>query len=193
MGFASVLSFAHQLVASNVRPGEPVIDATAGRGNDTLFLAKHVGPRGTVYAFDIQQDALDQTDNRLRRNSIDVSSGCVRLHLCSHHLMNDVIEPRDCGKIGAAMFNLGYLPEGDQRLITTSTTTIVALQATLGLLRSGGVVTIVLYPGHQDGDVEAADVERWATQLDKVLYQSLIYRFLNGATQAPYLISLIKR
>lgn len=192
MGFASVLSFAHQLVASHVRQGEPVIDATAGGGNDTLFLANHVGPRGTVYAFDVQQEALNQTSARLRRNGVD-PSGFVRFHLLSHHLIHDAIEPGDRGRIGVVMFNLGYLPAGDHQLITTSETTIPALQGALELLRSGGVITIVLYPGHQGGAAEAADVERWAVQLDKSVCQSVIYRFLNAAGHAPYLIALIKR
>lgn len=47
-----------------VRPGDTVIDATCGNGNDTLALAKMVcksEAMGYVYAFDVQEDALANT------------------------------------------------------------------------------------------------------------------------------------
>ena len=34
------------------------VDATAGNGLDTSFLARQAGPGGRVYAFDIQEEAL---------------------------------------------------------------------------------------------------------------------------------------
>lgn len=58
MGFLSVLSFAHKLIAERLPPGGRAIDATVGTGADTLFLAKAAGPRGGVYGFDIQPQAL---------------------------------------------------------------------------------------------------------------------------------------
>lgn len=41
------------------------IDATAGNGHDTLFLAGILGPQGEVAAFDIQPQALENTSARL--------------------------------------------------------------------------------------------------------------------------------
>ncbi len=40
--------------AQVVQAGDTVVDATAGNGHDTLFLAKLVGPSGAVYAIDVQ-------------------------------------------------------------------------------------------------------------------------------------------
>ena len=60
-----VLPFSKRLIEKTVLPGETVVDATAGNGNDILFLATHVGENGHVYAFDIQQQALDATAERL--------------------------------------------------------------------------------------------------------------------------------
>lgn len=40
--------------AQVLRPGDVAVDATAGNGHDTLFLAQAVGPSGTVYAIDVQ-------------------------------------------------------------------------------------------------------------------------------------------
>lgn len=57
----SALNIIHRIIEEKVQPGDICIDATAGRGNDTLFLAKLVGETGHVTAFDIQQDAVDST------------------------------------------------------------------------------------------------------------------------------------
>ena len=56
---------AHQAVRAAVRGGEEVVDATAGNGHDTVFLAKLVGEEGRVLAFDIQDAAIDATRAKL--------------------------------------------------------------------------------------------------------------------------------
>lgn len=38
-----------------VKEGQVVLDCTVGNGNDTLILAKCVGPTGKVYGFDIRK------------------------------------------------------------------------------------------------------------------------------------------
>ena len=73
MGFLSVLSMAHKLVKEHVSPSDTVVDATCGNGVDTRFLAELVGPRGSVYAFDIQELALENT--RVRLSAAFESSG----------------------------------------------------------------------------------------------------------------------
>ena len=56
---------AHEAVRAIVRAGDHVIDATAGNGWDTCFLAGLVGPEGRVFAFDIQEEAIASTKSRL--------------------------------------------------------------------------------------------------------------------------------
>ncbi len=56
-----VVLWAHQLLAEVLSPGDTAVDLTAGNGTDTLFLARLVGPVGRVIAFDIQQQALQNT------------------------------------------------------------------------------------------------------------------------------------
>ena len=65
MKLLRVLPFAKYLLSETIVPGETVVDATAGNGNDTLFLAEYVGENGHVFAFDIQQAALESTAQRL--------------------------------------------------------------------------------------------------------------------------------
>ena len=51
----------HHFVREHVEAGDICIDATAGCGNDTLFLCELTGARGEVMAFDIQPQALEKT------------------------------------------------------------------------------------------------------------------------------------
>ncbi|MGG1878214.1 class I SAM-dependent methyltransferase [Paenibacillus cisolokensis] len=193
MGFLSVLSFAHKLVSERLQPGDIAVDATAGTGADTLFLARCTGAKGSVFAFDIQEEALQLTRQRLdKASSFDLAS--VSLHLQSHEDMRGCIPAPYVGKVGAIMFNLGYLPadEADKTVITQPETTIAALNDSLELLRPGGIVTIVLYPGHPGGETEARTVEHWAAAIPQHRAQSILYRNLQRSA-APYLIALERR
>lgn len=191
MGFLSILSFAHKLIEERVTPGETVIDATAGNGVDTVFLAKCVGSQGTVHAFDIQEQALLQTEQRLAKELPGNTS--VRLHLCSHSMLEQTLPETAKGKVGAVMFNLGYLPGADPGTITKPESTIPALQSALDMLRIGGILTIALYTGHDGGGHEAEAVHEWVGQLPPMQYQVLEYRFLNRQNNPPYLIAVEKR
>lgn len=196
MGFLSVLSFAHKLIGERLHPGDIAADATAGTGADTLFLAKACGPRGRVYAFDIQAEALDLTRARLERETAAAAEtlSAVTLLQRSHEEMEAALPAELHGKLGAVMFNLGYLPaEGaDPTLITYTPSTLKALDASVRLLRPRGIVTAVLYPGHPGGDEEAAAVEAWAASLPQPAGQAVIYRQLQKPA-SPYLIAIEKR
>lgn len=191
MGFLSVLSFAHKLAGERIGPGDCVVDATVGGGNDTLFLARAVGPKGVVFGFDIQEEALARTQARFIREGVPTRQ--VRLLHESHEHMEAAIPREFHGASTAVMFNLGYLPGGNHRLITQASTTLPALEAALRLLRPGGIVTIVVYPGHEGGDTEAEAVADWSAKLDQRGYQTLTYRFANQRGGAPYLIAVEKK
>lgn len=47
-------SVAQDIWTAYVHEGDTVVDATAGNGGDTLWLARAVGPGGCVYAFDTE-------------------------------------------------------------------------------------------------------------------------------------------
>lgn len=192
MAFQSVLHFTHLLVRDHVRPGDCVVDATAGGGNDTLHLARCVGPAGTVYALDIQPEALAKTKARLAESGIGPDGPAVHLIQGSHHQLNRYIPDTRHGQLAAVMFNLGYFPGGDQSRITTKETTLPALEAALDLLRPDGLLTVVVYPGHPGGDEEEQAVADWAAALDHRRYRSLVYKFVNRAGIPPYLIAVNK-
>ena len=193
MGFLSVLSYAHQLVAARVQPGDTAIDATVGTGADTLFLAKAAAKRGRVYGFDIQQEALHCARRRLEENA-SPSLAEVSLLLQGHEQMREAVPDMLHGKVAAVMFNLGYLPsEGaDPTVITHTDSTLVALDAALQLLRPRGILTAVLYPGHAGGSEEADAVLQWASALPVSSGQSIIYRQLQRAA-SPYVVAVEKK
>lgn len=192
MGFLSVLGTAHKWIAERAGSGDAVIDATAGGGVDTLALAGLVGPKGTVYAFDIQQEALERTRLRLAPLEEEGRLPILRLTLADHAEMERFVDGGDAGGIAAVMFNLGYLPGGDTAVITQPASTLRALEAALALLRPGGIVTCVLYPGHPGGDAEAAAVEAWAAKLPQSEGQAVLYRQPQRPA-APYLIAVERR
>jgi ubiquinone/menaquinone biosynthesis C-methylase UbiE len=64
-----------------VLPGDIVVDATCGNGNDTLALAKLVfadGAQGSIYGFDVQDIALETTSALLDR---ELNENDVRLQI----------------------------------------------------------------------------------------------------------------
>ena len=141
MGFLSVLSFAHKLVSERSRPGDIALDATAGTGADTLYLAKCTGSKGKVYAFDIQEQAPQLTRDRLDKEPPGTLAE-VTLHHQSHALMGDCVPECEHGRMGAVMFNLGYLPadSSDKRIMTETASTLTALEVAIEPLRP--VITI---------------------------------------------------
>jgi hypothetical protein len=195
VGFMSVLSFAHKLIAERLTIGDRAIDATVGTGADTLLLAKTTGARGEVYGFDIQAAALKLAEERLRlAREATPSLSAITLLERSHAEMAEAIPATWHGTVGAVMFNFGYLPSGDadKNIITQPDSSIAALEASLQLLRPGGIITAVLYPGHPGGDLEAVAVASWAAAVSPQVAQSIIYRQLQR-TDAPYVIALEKK
>ncbi|ABZ82918.1 sam-dependent methyltransferase, putative [Heliomicrobium modesticaldum Ice1] len=61
----SAVEWSRRFLAEVLEPGDFAIDATAGNGHDTLFLARQVLPGGDLWAFDIQEAAIDATARRL--------------------------------------------------------------------------------------------------------------------------------
>ena len=61
----NALHYSHTLLKNTLIPGDIVIDATIGSGNDTVLLATLVGKTGKVYGFDLQEEAIKKTKEKL--------------------------------------------------------------------------------------------------------------------------------
>jgi predicted methyltransferase len=152
---------AHDHVRAVLRPGDVAIDATVGNGHDTQFLAECVGPKGIVFGFDVQPDALERTAQRLAALNLHN----VTLVHRSHAAMRSSLPMLKPGTVHAVMFNLGYLPGADKAITTAAESTIAAIRQTLELLGAGGIVTVLAYVGHSGGQAEADAVEGLLRQL----------------------------
>lgn len=178
-------ALARLLLRERVQQGGRAVDATCGNGHDTLLLARLVGPAGTVWGFDIQQQALVATAALL------ADAGCrdqVKLVPAGHERLAEFVT----GPVDAAVFNLGYLPGGDKGCTTRPAETLSALSQAIELLAPGGLVCSVLYTGHPGGAAEADGIAEWAARLPPKQYHVWNSRQMNRSPAAPYLIFIEK-
>ena len=177
---AKALVMAHELLRPRLQGARTVVDATAGNGHDTLFLAANTPPDAVVWAFDIQAAALEKTAVRLAGQGL---AGKCRLVADSHaNLADHVAEPID-----AAMFNLGYLPGGDHACTTRAATTTDALGQVLDKLTTGGLATVVAYPGFAAGAAEEEALAAFLAALPQTSYTVANWRVLNQRNNPPVL------
>ncbi len=177
----TALRYSHQLLNEIVNEGDHVIDATMGNGNDTLFLAELVGTTGQVYAFDIQEQALQNT-----RDKISDYSERTTLYLAGHETIEEKISADQ--PIKAAIFNLGYLPKSDKQIVTLPETTKQAMTAILKRLTIGGRMIIVIYYGHEGGEAEKNEVLHYCRALPQEKFSVLNYQFINQKNNPPILL-----
>jgi ubiquinone/menaquinone biosynthesis C-methylase UbiE len=159
-----------------------VIDATAGNGHDTVFLAECVGETGKVLAFDIQEAALVSARSRVEEAGF---SGRVDFLQESHTEM-EAFAVAD--SVAVVMFNLGYLPGENHDLTTESTSTLTALGAAAHLLKPGGVLSVICYPGHAAGAAEAVAVETWLSASAARNWRIAKYAAIGTRRPAPFLL-----
>jgi 16S rRNA C1402 N4-methylase RsmH len=152
----------HQHLQKIIQHGDTLIDATAGNGHDTLFLAQCVGKAGRIFAFDVQQQALKSAQTHLQQHHITTPVTWIN---AGHEQMLKHIPQTLHGQIKAITFNLGYLPHTDKSITTCPHTTLPALKASLSLLKSGGTLSVLAYTGHDGGRDEAEAVKAWAETL----------------------------
>lgn len=189
MKLQRILPFAKQLLETSVSKGDIVVDATIGNGHDTVFLAKLVGEKGKVYGFDIQEQAIINTQNRLMTENLLEQ---VTLVQQGHQHIQSVIADEHKGTIAAAVFNLGYLPGGDQSIVTVPDTTISAIQQLLEIMKSEGLIVIVIYHGHKEGQVERDVLMNFVKTIDPRHAHVLQYQFINKNNNPPYIVAIEK-
>lgn len=183
-----IIPFAHELLTRSVRVGDTVVDATCGNGNDTLLLCKLVGDSGHVYAVDIQQRAIDSTKKLLSEHHY---TNVTFIH--DSHAKLDEYLPNDLkGKLGGAVFNLGYLPRSDKKIITKGDSTIRAIETLLEYIREKALVVIVIYHGHEGGAEEKEAVLNYVQKLDQKKFAVLKYEFINQKNNPPFVVAIEK-
>ena len=176
---------AMSITLNYISPGDTVIDGTCGTGQDTLSLAQAVGECGKVFAFDVQQEAVQKTQERLSTYGI---TNAVIVNDSFETIEDHVPE---C-TASAAVFNLGYLPGGDHNITTTAETSLRGIEAALRAIRQGGIVTVVLYDGHEEGSREKQMILDWAEALEPGKYHVVFANMLNQKNHPPEILWITK-
>lgn len=186
MKMPGVLPFGRLLLDKYLHKGVAAIDATAGKGADTLFLAERAA---IVYAFDIQKQAIDLTVKRINQ------AGHTNVHLIhdSHEKILEWVPQKVINNTAAVVFNLGYLPSGDKSITTTTSSTLQTLDRLLPALPKGCAVLITAYPGHEEGAREKTAVEEYISTVDQHAFHAAKYQFINQINNPPLVYALEKR
>jgi hypothetical protein len=177
----SHLSFSHKLCKQQLTYGSFVVDATAGNGKDSLFLANLIlkENKGHLWSLDIQEKAITNTKKILEENldkqlikNISLINQCHSLPLPSSPSLDLVV------------YNLGYLPGGNKKLCTKTNTTLLSIRYFLKLLKQEGALCITCYPGHEEGAEEYYFLLRFF-QFNISPYWKITHYFHPNKPQAP--------
>ena len=181
-----ITEWCHQIVKNHIKEGSLCIDATAGAGNDTLFLAKLVGDVGKVLAFDIQMEAIERTRKKIHENHLEhrVETLCE-----SHTNMKQYILENS---VDAILFNFGYLPGGDHKICTKPDTSIEAIEQGLNLLAKDGIMSLCIYSGGDSGFEERDQILEYLSTLDAKKYIVIVSQYINRPNHPPIPAFIIK-
>lgn len=180
----TITQWIHQVLENHISGGDVCVDATMGKGNDTLFLCQCTGKEGSVTAFDIQEKALEKTKERLLQNDAK-----ARLIKDGHEHMGQYLEAET---VQCMMFNLGYLPGGDHNLATKPDTTVKALEEGFRLLKKGGIMSICIYSGKDSGFEERDRVLEYLQALDEQKFFVIRQDFIQKTNNPPMPVFVMK-
>ncbi len=182
----NALGLSHQFMAAHIREGAFCIDATAGKGRDTLFLCRLVGDSGRVLALDIQPDAVTQTTALLEQEGVAHRAQVI---VSCHSRLADYAAS---DSVDGIMFNFGWLPGGDHNTFSHADTSVAAVTAALDLLKVGGVMTLCLYYGRQNGTAERDAILAFLPAIDNRRFTVIRGDFANRTGDVPIPVFIIR-
>ncbi|QGG46537.1 tRNA (mnm(5)s(2)U34)-methyltransferase [Heliorestis convoluta] len=213
----SAVMWSQKLLQEKLQPGDFVIDGTAGNGHDSLFLAQRVMPGGCIWSFDIQEQAIYKTAERLQKSgyhsktytfeekemesllnqgsAFSLDREGIFLFRTDHGQLGKLLErgTETLPPLKAAIFNLGYLPGGERTVTTQATSTIAALDGSAKGLAPEGRLIVVVYVGHDGAEEEAKAVDHWWAQLPPEQWDTLSITFPNRRGHPPYVLLAEKK
>lgn len=173
-----ITEFCHHILEEYIEEGDVCVDATAGNGGDTEFLCRKVGKRGRVYAFDIQEEAIRHTKERLQKAEL---ARRAELILDGHEKLQNYVNE----EVKVITFNFGYLPGGDHKIATKASTSIEAIGAGLKLLKKGGVISLCIYSGGDTGYTEKEAILAYLKELNAKKWLVMTNEYYNRRKDPP--------
>lgn len=171
----NTIRLAHDYWNKHLSPGDVCVDATAGRGKDTLLLCRTVGKEGKVYSFDIQESALSSARELLESEGEEAT-----FILDSHANLKHYVSSAKC-----VVFNFGYLPGGDHSIGTKAESSIAAIEAALDIIEPDGFVSLCIYYGGDSGFDEKNAIMEYLRSLDFHTYTVMVHDFYNRPNCPP--------
>mgnify|MGYP004574427409 FL=1 len=181
-----LLELQKHFILAHIKAGDVCADFTMGNGHDTAFLSKTVGENGKVYAFDIQESAVEGTASNLEKWNCPKNYTLIH---DSHHNAKKYISE----KIKAGMFNLGYLPGSVDKTVTTMRkTTLPAVKDAIEMLDNDGILLVAVYPGHTEGTLEGIELEEYFSSIDRHEMSISKFKIINSP-MSPFFFIVEKK
>jgi hypothetical protein len=86
------------------------------------------------------------------------------------------------------MFNLGWLPGGNKAITTLRETTLPALETAISLMDKDAVLTVAVYPGHEEGTLEGIAVEEYFASLSRFKVCCTKIKIVNSPTSPFFFV-----
>lgn len=177
----NTLKLSHNVIKNYITKDSICVDATMGRGRDTLFLCEL---SKKVYAFDIQKEALKSTESLLKENNIN---NAVLINDGHENMEQYINTDIDC-----VTFNLGYLPGGNHSIQTKFETTKKAIEIAMKKLKVGGIISICIYYGKDSGYLEKNNILKYLKEIDSNAFTVILSDFINRPNNPPLFALIIK-
>lgn len=188
INYNNSLHFQRTLWLDILKRAKIIIDGTCGNGHDLLYLYKKSLKKSHIYTFDIQENALQYSKERL----LELSDSIDRVKfICDDHKNmgnHDIPVPYDL-----VVFNLGYLPKGDHAITTKAESTILAISTAMSNLAKNGLITIVAYPGTPYGEIEKDKVNQFLQTIPQKEFDIAHWKPINQKNNPPELFIISRR
>ena len=127
---------------------------------------------------------IDATAGRGR----DGCNAQARLFQTSHANMKQLVS----GPVRCVVFNFGWLPGGDHNICTRTQSSLSAIEQGLELLEEGGIMSLSIYYGKNNGFEERDAILEYLKQLDIRTYSVLVSQFYNRPNCPPISATIFK-
>lgn len=180
------LANAHQvvdLIINNfLKENSICVDATLGNGKDCLKIYKTLDGKCKIYAFDIQEKAIENSKNLFIENNISLDK--INLINDSHEFVDNYIKE----EVDFFIMNLGYLPGGNKDITTNYKSVKIFLDKITFIMKEKSFGLIIFYPGHEAGKEELIKISEYLSGLDQNKFNVIKIEQINQMNQPPQIV-----